>query len=348
MSLELLKEFSRKRTLAYARARQPRTYVGATLFPVKTVNELSFEYWKDANLLPVMASLQAYGAEAQIASRDGAKKISGEIPPIKRKIPLDERMLLALRREGAGDNELVRNQIYNDLDNMIDAVQARIEKMRMDAVAYGALTLAENGVVMNVDYGVPAGNKETLEDADNKNGFWNYANAEPITKLQEWVSAVVAVTGIRPTRALTSEVVVGHLLKNAQIRTMIYGDLGGTRAVSMNQLNDLLTTMNLPRLATYDLQVRVQAENGEISTIRFFPQTRMVLLPPTACGDTLMGPTAEALLDAEVDAREAAGIYAVVNAVDEPPGVWTKAAATSIVTFPMADAIFIGVVLSEA
>ena len=82
---ELIKEFSRKRTLAYARARQPRNYVGPTLFPVQSVNELTFDYWKSQNLLPVMASVQAYGAEAQIASRDGAEKISGEIPPIKRK-----------------------------------------------------------------------------------------------------------------------------------------------------------------------------------------------------------------------------------------------------------------------
>jgi hypothetical protein len=60
-----------------------------------------------------------------------------------------------------------------------------------------------------------------------------------------------------------------------------------------------------------------------------------------------MGPTAEALLDDEMDAREVAGIYARVDAMKEPPGVWTKAAATSIPTFPFADGIFIGVALAE-
>lgn len=347
MSLALLKEFSRKTTLAYARARQPRQYVGATLFPVNAVNELTFEYWKDQSLLPVMASLQAYGAEAQIASRDGATKISGEIPPIKRKIPLNERELIALKREGAGDVDRVRNQLYNDLDNMIDSVQARIEKMRMDAIAYGGMTLNENGVILSVDYGVPAGNKETLAASDTAGGYWSYANAEPITKIQEWVDAVVGACGVRPTRALTSNTVAAYLLKNAQIRKMIYGDQGGSRAISMNQINDLLSSLNLPQIATYDLQVRVQAESGTISTVRFFPEKRFVLLPPTACGETLMGPTAEALLDTEVEAKEAAGIYAVVNQQDEPPAVWTKAAATSIPTFPVADGIFIGVALAE-
>jgi hypothetical protein len=344
---ELLKEFSRKATLAYARARQPRNYLGPTLFPVNPVNELTFEYWKSLNLLPVMASLQAYGAEAQIASRDGAEKVSGEIPPIKRKIPLNERMLLALKREGAGDNEMIRNTLYNDLDNVIDSVQARVEKMRMDAIAYGQLTLNENGVIMNVDYGVPAGIKATLNADNDSEGQWDKANAEPITMIQTWVDKVVAACGIRPTRALTSNTIVANLIKNAQIRKMIYGDNGGTRAVSINQLNDLLSTLNLPQIATYDLQVRAQAENGTISTIRFFPSTRFILLPPESLGETLMWPTAEALLDPEVEAKEAAGIYARVDQITEPPAIWTKASATSIPTFPMADAVFQAVVLAE-
>ncbi|RJX18510.1 MAG: major capsid protein [Ammonifex sp.] len=340
----LLKEFSRKAVLAYARARLPRNYVGATLFPVNTVNELTFEYWKDQNILPVMASVQMYGAEAQIASRDGADKVTGEIPPIKRKIPLNERELIALKREGAGDVDRVRNQLYNDLDNMIDSVNARIEKMRMDAVAYGQLALNENGIMMTVDYGVPAGNKETLAGND----LWSaVATAEPVTKIQAWVNAVVAACGVRPTRALTSNTVVSYLIQNAQVRKMIYGDSGGTRAVSLAQVNTLMEQLDLPAIATYDLQVRSQAEAGTYSTVRFFPSTRFVLLPPTKCGDTLMGPTAEALLDTEVEAREAAGIYARVDAVDEPPGIWTKAAATAIPTFPYADGIFIGVVLAE-
>lgn len=347
MNPELLKLFSRKATLAYARARQPRNYVGLTLFPTNEVTELTFEYFKDANRLPVMASLQAYGAEAQIAGRDGITKITGEIPPIKRKIPLRERELIALKREGAGDVDLVRNTLYNDLDNMIDSVQARIEKMRMDAIAYGQLTLNENGVVMTVDYGVPPGNKETLKNSDAAGGYWDKASAEPITKIQEWVNAVVSACGVRPTRALTSNTVVANMVKNAQVRKMVYGDNGGSRAVSLNQLNELLATLDLPQIATYDLQVRVQAENGTLSTVRFFPEKRFVLLPPTAVGDTLMGPTAEALLDPEVDAKEASGVYAIVTQETEPPGIWTKAAATSIPTLPFADGIFIGVVLAE-
>lgn len=344
--MDILKEFSRRATLAYARARQPRTYVGPTLFPLRTVNELTFEYWKDENRLPVMASVQAFGAEAEIASRDGAEKVTGDIPTIKRKIPLNGRALVALRREGAGDIDFVRNTLYNDLDNMIDAVEARVEKMRIDAITTGKIELAENGVIMTVDYGVPAEHKETLT-GDSR---WSiHDKATPITDIQEWTDKIVADTGIRPERALTSNTVVANLLKCAEVRQLIYGDLGGSRAISINQLNALMETMNLPRIATYDEQVRRQRADGTYETLRFFPEDKFVLLPGQPLGETLDGPTEDAMLDADIEATEIAGIYAAVYKQSmDPPVIETKAAACRIPTFPMADSIFIATVLGDA
>lgn len=344
--MDILKEFSRRATLAYARARQPRTYVGPTLFPLRTVNELTFEYWKDENRLPVMASVQAFGAEAEIASRDGAEKVTGDIPTIKRKIPLNGRALVALRREGAGDIDFVRNTLYNDLDNMIDAVEARVEKMRIDAITTGKIELAENGVIMTVDYGVPAEHKETLT-GDSR---WSiHDKATPITDIQEWTDKIVADTGIRPERALTSNTVVANLLKCAEVRQLIYGDLGGSRAISINQLNALMETMNLPRIATYDEQVRRQKADGTYETLRFFPEDKFVLLPGQPLGETLDGPTEDAMLDADIEATEIAGIYAAVYKQSmDPPVIETKAAACRIPTFPMADSIFIATVLGDA
>ncbi|MEW6661961.1 MAG: major capsid protein [Bacillota bacterium] len=337
----LLKEFSRKKVLAYARAIPEEGHVGPTLFPVLPVNELTFEYWKDLNLLPVMASLQAYGAEAQIASREGAEKISGEIPPIKRKIYLAERAMLALKREGAGDADMVRSTIYNDIDNMVASVYARIEKMRMDVVAYGEMTLNENGVILSVNYGVPAEHKVVCDGGGNRPAPWSDAqNRDIIGNIQAWTEKIEADTGIRPTRALTSDTVVAHMLKDETIRQMIHGDLGSSRPISVQQVNQLLAGLDLPRIATYNRQVRAQAEDGTYVTMRYFPKHKFVLLPAQKLGDTLMGPTAEALLDEEVEAKDIAGIYACVTHENEPPMIWTKAAATSIPTFPMADAVF--------
>lgn len=336
----LLKEFSRKKVLAYARSIPEEGYVGPTLFPVETTNELTFEYWLQQNVIEVSASLQAYGAEAQIASREGAAKVSGEIPPIKRKIYLDERNLLALKREGAGDVDMVRNKLYNDIDNMIGSVRVRIERMRMDALALGQMVLNENGVILNVNYGVPAAQQAPPAV------LWSNAGARTIiANIQAWTQLVEANTGVRPTRALTSDTVANIMLTDQTIRDMIWGPVGDARPVTFQEINRLLATMDLPQIATYNRRYRLQAEDGTFSTHRYFPANRFVLLPPTKLGDTLMGPTAEALLDDEVEAKAAAGIYACVTHENEPPMIWTKAAATSIPTFPAADLVYQAAVL---
>jgi len=337
--LTVLERFSRKATLAYARAREPRNYVGSALFPDKYVNELTFEYWKDLNLLPVMASVQAFGAEAEQASREGVERVEGAIPTIKRKIPLTGRALLALRREGAGDEEMVTDILYNDLDNMIDAVQARVEAMRIEALHSGKLALAENGVKMTVDYGVPSAHRKSLTGDDK----WSNEKSSPIQFMQEWVQTIRADTGITPTRALTSSEVIAHLLKNTEIRQLI---LGGARAITRAQLNELLVQMELPQLLAYDEMVRRQKADGTYETVRFLPSNKFILLPGEALGETLLGPTEDAMLDADIETQEMAGIYAAVyRETMDPPVIFTKAAVCAIPTFPLADAVFQATVL---
>lgn len=333
----LLKEFSRKRVLSYARNIAEEGHMGPLFFPVLSTNELSFEYWLDQNLLDVSASVQAFNAEAQIASREGAAKVSGEIPPIKRKIQLDERNMLALKREGAGEVDIVRNELYNDIANMVKSVYTRIEALRMTALALGVINLNENGINLAVNYGVPNAHQTTLGGGDR----WSEAgNRDIIGNIQTWTDTIEDNTGIRPTRALTSSVVRNLMLSDQTIRDMIWGPTNDNRPVTMNEINALLGTMDLPQIAEYNKRFRTQAEDGTFTTNRFFPANMFVLLPPDKLGDTLMGPTAEALLDDEVEAKNMSGIYASVYHEGEPPIIWTKAAATSLPTFPGADQVF--------
>lgn len=347
MPNNILKEFARGFTIDYARQRaalkeanlkeDPLAYRGSELFPSVPTNELSFDYWKDLHLLPVMANVQAFGAEAQIASREGHEKVAGEIPTIKRKINLTGRALIALRREGVGDIDFVRDTIYNDMDKMVDSTLARAEKMRIDAVTTGKIVLAENGVVMNVDYKVPGDHKQVLS-GDSK--WSNYEKATPIQDLQRWRDKLLDDVGIAPARIWTSSKVVAHLLYNKEIRLLTYGDQGGSRAISLSHLNEILRTMDLPQISTYDVRVRAQKADGTYETMRFWPENKLVMMPEGKLGDTLLGPTEESMLDVEVDAKEMAGVYAAVYQEIEPPMIWTKAALSAIPTFPMADSVY--------
>lgn len=339
---ELKKEFDVMTLLTYARSLQEEAYLGNLLFPEKQIKNFKWEYFKGSKGLPVMATVQAWGAETPIHSREGIEKLTGGIVPIKRKIYLDEEMLVALRREGLGDKEMVSEYIFNDLARIVSAVQAREEKLKMDALVYGKNELNENNVVQTVDYQRPADNEETLLSTSK---WSDLDDSDPIENIQEWSDYLADSTGIRPTRAVTSSSVVAFLRKNATIRKMINGDTFSSVPITVDQINTLLSTMNLPKIGVYDKKARVQNADGSYTTFNYLPTDRFILLPPNTLGEHLVGPTAEALLDFDVPNESASGIYANFDQDFDPPGIVTKVAKAGLPTFPEIDTVFVATVI---
>lgn len=333
-------------TTTYARNLPESEFMGNVLFPYTQTNELSYKLLKGAEGLPVIANVHAFGTEADQGSREGAEVQTGKIPGIKRKIPLDEEFLVKLNRAGMGDLESVRNEIFGDLKNMVDGVKARIEKMRMDAIAMGEISIDDGKIIANVDFQVPSEHQETLSGTS----AWNdTANSNPLQWIQDATETVESNTGVRPERAITSRRVVSYILQNENVRAQILGNNYTNSIITQNQVNELLARMGLPQIATYDKKYRLQAENGTYSTGRYWPEDRFTLIPGGTLGQQLMGPTPEALLDENIQATDVPGLYArTYKYSNDPVGIMTLASATSMPTFARADEIFIGVVLDEA
>jgi len=331
--------FDSRYTTTYARNLEANpNYIGSLFFPENTTNELKYKLVKGAAGAPVLANVHAYGVEADQASREGAYVDEGSIPVIKRKIPLDGDTLVQLNRQGLGDLEAVKDTIFGDLDSMVAAVKARVEKMKMEALSNGEITITGEKVQAEVDYRVPADHQETLTSTD----LWSdTSNSNPIENIQTWANTVTSNTGVELTRAVTSNTVASNMLQNSTVRQMIFGDNGGSRVITLNDVNQLLERMGLPTIATYNVQGRTQAKDGTYTSVRMFPENKFVMLPDGALGEQLFGPTEETLLDDNLEATDAPGIYAVTyKSSKDPVEIVTKAAATSIPTFERADEVF--------
>jgi hypothetical protein len=102
--------------------------------------------------------------------------------------------------------------------------------------------------------------------------------------------------------------------------------------------------MDLPTVASYDSQYRVQNANGTYTAKRYFEDGKFVLLPEGKLGDTVYGLTAE-----EIELRNKPGvdistfgnIIAEIYSTNDPVARWTKAVATALPSYPYADQTFI-------
>lgn len=328
--------FSTQTVLNYVKNRQPVPMLGDMFFPEKKIEGLDFKMIKGANNLPVSASIHGFDTETEIGSRDGASYSVEELALIKRKIKMDEKLIIQLSSPRSTQEETQAiNQIYNDVDNMVNSVRTRIEAMKMEAITTGKLNINENGVKTLIDYGTPKAQQSTTN--------WTAEDVKILDDIYNWTDKVVQNTGFTPTRALTSKSVLNILLTNTAIRKAILG-VNSDRIITKDMLNQLLASMGLPSIATYDAQYRTQNTNGTYSAKRYFEDGKFVLLPEGKLGETIYGLTAEEIElrgKGDVKIESFGNIIAEIYSTKDPVARWTKAVATALPSFPCADQIYI-------
>lgn len=326
----------------YVQNREYPLTVGDGLFPNDRTEEFEIKYLLGSNAAPVSASVHAYDTEAQVGSRDGLEEMSMEPALIKRKIKMGERLIKAMT-QARTDAEVQRviDRIYNDVDNMVNSVRTRIERMRFEAISTGKLVLNENGFKGEIDYGVTDDQRETVALP------WTDKSATPLDDIDAMVNKVVELSGVTPERILTSRKVFNTLKRHDSIRKAIFG-VNSARLVTNAELNAFLQEQGLPAIATDDRVYREQLNNGQYVTRRFFPESGFVLLPSGELGKTVHGVTPE---EANMQYNKTAtfqnfgNIVAQIYSTNDPVARWTKAVALAMPSFPTANQIYIATVL---
>ena len=328
--------FSQRNVLDYVNNRQAPTLLGETLFPARKVQGLEFDILKAGTRIPTIASVHAFDTEAEIASRV-ASRSAQELAFINRKIQLKEKDLIALRNpRTAEEQRFLEQEVYNDVYSMVSSVNARVEKMRMEVLSDGKVTLDENGLDLVVDYGVPDDHKATVDFA--------LPSTDVIGLLTDWSAAL----DTPPTRILTSTKVRNAILKNAGIKAY-FKDAG--LLPTPGALNQIMEQFGLPTIATYDAKYYKEDANGKLIKERYFPEHKLVMFGSENPGESIFGVTPEEsrLLSGGSKDYSVGNVIAMVYESNlDPVGTWTKAAGTALPSFPEADNVFQATVLAEA
>lgn len=117
--------------------------------PTRPVDDIEYRFSRGGLGLIDSAVFRTYDAEAPIGSRPGTTRVSGELPPISRKIRQSEYDRLRLRNA----TDEIKNAVFNDAASMMGSIAARIERARGEVLATGEVTISENGVTATVDFG---------------------------------------------------------------------------------------------------------------------------------------------------------------------------------------------------
>lgn len=331
----IMELFTQNEVLSYVRDREYKPLLGETLFPERKQPSLKLDQLSGGSRIPIAASIHDFDTEAEIGSRI-ANKQELELSLIKRKIQLKETDIIALEnpRTPAEQAYLV-GQVYNDIDQLVAGVRARVEAMRMEVLASGQVTVKENGLNFTLDYHVPTEHKEALTGTN----VWTNENSDPLADIERWIDAL----DTKPTRALTSRKIYRALATHPKIIVAIFGKDSG-RVVSQADLDAFMETHSYPVIRTYDEKYKVQQADGTYTTKKYFPENKFAMFNDDLLGETLYGPTAEETRltrDPAVDTTLVSNVLAsVYDETRDPVGTWTKAVATALPSFAAADEVF--------
>lgn len=306
---------------------QTNRFTLSQFLPNRVVDDLEYRFDAGQQGLADAASYRAYDTEAEIAGRPGIKRVTGELPPISRKIRSGEFDQLRFRQLVGSEQQVLG--LESDAVRMTRSVAARIELARGDALVNGSVTISENGVVGTIDFDRPSEAVVTVSNA------WDTDNGDPLGDLEAAILAYNVLNGEDPGAIQLSRKIVAALARNDNLRKAAGNVIGEPTIISQATMQNMFQAFGLPPFQTYDAQVSVDG-----AAQRVIPDDVVLLLPApvasddfegTQLGATFWGTTAESLSpNYGIELTEAPGIVAGVYTTDDPVALWTKVAAIAV------------------
>lgn len=315
-------------------------YIGEELFPAQQKLGLDIKWIKGSKGLPIVLKTSAFDAQAIPRPRIGFDRLVAQMPFFKESKFIDEEMRqelnLVLETGNQAYIDSIMNRVFDDEMELLEAAAVARERMRMQALTTGVVSMSNNGQVFSYDYGVPAGHK-----IDATTSWATVASATPIDDIRAAQDLIQDETGVRPTRAICTRKTWGYLLKNANIIKSVFVLSGGA-----GQMNDARLKQYL--LDELDLEVvindkRFKNESGV--TTKYVADDTFVLFPTGALGTTWFGTTPEQsdLMGGKVAnvSITDTGVAVTTMQKADPVNVETKVTQICLPSFEAADQVAI-------
>ena len=312
--------------------------LGETLFPKKKRLGTKLEWIKGANNQPVALRTSTFDAKAIRRDREGIDQFDTKMPFFKESKYIDEELRQELNNLIASNNAEVINailtNIFDDEAELIDASEISLERMRMEALTTGTITLADNGQSYEYDY--------QLEDAQkvDASASWSSADSDIIGDIVKVVEDAKA-RGVNITRAVCNSSVAKLFRTNTAIKNAVYVFANGTVPVTTARAIDYIYNETGVRFYVYD-NVYV---NESKQSVKYIPDNTVVFMADGDLGYTNMGTTPEESdlrnnLNADV-AIVNGGVAVTTSQIVDPVNVETKVSMVALPSFEKANNVVI-------
>lgn len=323
-------------------------YMGRGLFPADKQLGLDLAWFLGSSGVPVTLKSSAFDAEARTRDRIGLSRVDTSMPFFREQMFIGEKERQELNKLRQADAAMVApilQRIYNDTASLVMGAEATAERMRMQLLTTGKISIVDSGVQFDYDYDFPDDHKTTITTAADK---WSAtATANPVRDILAWQDQIETDTGVRPSRAICSTKTFNYLVNNEVIRKDMQPLVASSTIVTPpDVLKYFLGKCGLTivkNTASYRTSI-------DGSTSRYFPDEVFTMIPDGNQGKTWFGTTPEESdlmsgSDAQVEIVNT-GVAITTTKNIHPVNVQTIVSAIMLPSWENRDQVFIATVTS--
>ncbi|MCO5387802.1 MAG: major capsid protein [Desulfosporosinus sp.] len=265
----------------------PANFIGSDYLPSEESYEME---WHETVITRQadMANIVDNGAELPLTDRDPMSTVSGKIVDIGQSYIVDKKELGALLDKGNPQRRLIaEKQLLGKTATVKTNIDARIEWMRWQALGEGALTYSKDGIMLGVDFGVPAGNKKVAAIK------WGDVSPTILLDLEAWNQAYSDLNGMPADDFVAGIAVIRTIMNDAGVRA---GISGVDKLLTLEELNTFLVGRQMAPVRAFDTVVtyRDVNNNGARVSQRLLSDKKGILLKRgKEIGIQVLGPTIE-------------------------------------------------------
>lgn len=339
MENTVIKEITKKGLDTYFTERQYEALFWALFFPLRNVLTLDFTTLIGEQSGRIAADIIAFDASAPLKTRQVVSKMRGDIPKIATKRQMSEKSILEynmLSRMADVDENQILDLIYDDLDFVVQAANARMEWLALQAISQTKITLTSsnnNGRVTEeaVDYLMPTANKS------GASVIWSAANSatmKPITDIKAIVKKARA-KGHQLNYMLMHPDTYDDFVGSDELQSYVksYYKIEGSDVLpfdDVDAINAALRRARLPEVRVIDQSIGIEGKDGTISYTNPWNAAYCTFIPDFVLGNMLNGPIAEELMPPKQVVQSKSGnvLVSKYSTVD-PVSEFTKSEANS-------------------
>ena len=268
-------------------SREEELFVGEAFFPATRQSGLDINLIKGKDDTPVALVSANWDTDVLYRDRIGFEALSAELPFFKEAYKMSEK----LRQQIITAQEQYRtpffNQVFRDVENLVLGADVTAERLRMQLLGTGTISIQENGVDKQYDYGFNTSNQLKTEGT-----LWSASGAKPLASFMAQVKNYKKLTKKAPKYAIMNTDVFDTLANdpeiNAYFQNLATPNLYPTdkdRKAYIEQKADL-------KIVIADGEYK-KARDFKGTPVPYYPQDRYTLLSTDELGETVYGTTPE-------------------------------------------------------